>query len=179
MAPPWRPDSSQKCSSRSSCAWRIGIVAGLSTSRNRRSAASATSLSVGSTRIGVPARKGAAPISVDEFGHHGGIDLEDDGDVRPGEIGLGDLADRGHVCGDQQRLAGMEIEGAGAHGHVLAALQHQGHERPVDRILDRGRHRLPHHGKPGDGVTATPCASAWASAKRAAEASSVSVMASR
>lgn len=64
IAPPWRPDSSQKCSSRTSCSWRIGRAAGRSSRRSSRSAASATSDSVGSTRSGALDENGAEPISV-------------------------------------------------------------------------------------------------------------------
>jgi hypothetical protein len=50
------------------------------------------------------------------------VQLEHQRVVRCADVGLGDLAHRGHIGSDEQRVAGSEIKRAISHHHALAAL---------------------------------------------------------
>jgi|GEM_PF-5679518 len=151
MSPPCRPESSQKCSSRIYCAYRTE-TAPPTVEEPHQPERGICNLRLG--RIHADGRAGGrrhGPHFDDQALYHRGIEVDDHGKVGRADIGPCDLADRRHVRGYQERLAGAEVEGIAARHHPLGALQHHGDQWPVDRILQLGWRDLPNEGQAGHG----------------------------
>lgn len=85
------------------------------------------------------------------------IQLKSQCNVRLRHAGTGDLADDRHICGDEQRITGLQLERLRAHRHMFAALQHQAHQRLRDGVRQLAGGLQANAGQPRHGRSRNPC----------------------